>query len=835
MLVAVVTHKYDAANPDELTIVPGDVIKECQPVEGESGWMTGVLKGRKGLFPDNFVKIKKETTETVATPRKETMFIPTDDNEYDLAGSNTETPKGNVVEVITDFVAVKPGQMNVSKGDKVKVIHTDLVDPKWLHGELKSSKGVFPTSCVRPESLSISSSEDTPSTSKPATEAVTSSAPVEMDKKFIVKHKYEAAQKDELQLKPGDIIQMLEDVEPGWALGKVNGKTGLYPTNFVAPFEESTRPPAVKTSSGGKRSTDTAFKSNSKKDSDQHKQDFKTEASDDEIDGAVVSVSKDIASAAVGGKGDKGGGSSLNKNKSASQSSLDDILGETSPSHTGERKEKKSGGIGSALKKIRPKHKQTASDISGDSKSAMKSSQSGENLSPTSTSQTGGGKGNSSSSKMNKSMESVNSVEDEHENVSRESASSNELLSEIGKSAVVNGGTSSSPTSVVVSPEPTGIILPDNMFPAIEIDAMGVSDTVDHPQGLGVAKKGLPRQTNKRLPSRDKIRQNAETAETDRAQAMESTAVLATSTAGSPSSEDTVSDLPPRDSRVRVGPPIGAVGGNRFGGVALPGGKDLLSQLKNRQSAINSASSPAATSPQTSAKPISSNNTTSSSATPPAPSSVAEARRSFAPGPGAPPPAKPTKPFLSGARPLSTVPQSSSTQQHSTTTATLSANPPQLLSAHSTPALSSAPQSLPLTDISHKQQQQINIPPTAPTVVPVAGAYTLSSSSSPAPSQQASNPQPSTVATNPSMMVSTGAAPPGIGPKPSRPPPPQVPDKPRDFSAAGAASFEAELRTVKDTVTRLERRIKELEGQLEQEQESRRRLEAKVDALVKSK
>ena len=60
------------------------------------------------------------------------------------------------------------------------------------------------------------------------------------------------------------------------------------------------------------------------------------------------------------------------------------------------------------------------------------------------------------------------------------------------------------------------------MFPAIEIDAMGVSDTVDHPQGLGVAKKGLPRQTNKRLPSRDKIRQNAETAETDRAQAMES-------------------------------------------------------------------------------------------------------------------------------------------------------------------------------------------------------------------------------------------------------------------------------------------------------------------------
>ena len=46
---------------------------------------------------------------------------------------------------------------------------------------------------------------------------------------------------------------------------------------------------------------------------------------------------------------------------------------------------------------------------------------------------------------------------------------------------------------------------------------------------------------------------------------------------------------------------------------------------------------------------------------------------------------------------------------------------------------------------------------------------------------------------------------------------------------------ELELRTLKDTVTRLERRIKELDGQLEQEQEARKRLEAKVDALINSK
>ena len=46
---------------------------------------------------------------------------------------------------------------------------------------------------------------------------------------------------------------------------------------------------------------------------------------------------------------------------------------------------------------------------------------------------------------------------------------------------------------------------------------------------------------------------------------------------------------------------------------------------------------------------------------------------------------------------------------------------------------------------------------------------------------------------------------------------------------------EVELRTMKDTVTRLERRIKELESQLEAEHGARVRLETKVDALLKQK
>lgn len=49
-------YEYEAAHDDELTLRPGDVIKNARRVE-EEGWMEGELNGKKGLFPDNFVKV----------------------------------------------------------------------------------------------------------------------------------------------------------------------------------------------------------------------------------------------------------------------------------------------------------------------------------------------------------------------------------------------------------------------------------------------------------------------------------------------------------------------------------------------------------------------------------------------------------------------------------------------------------------------------------------------------------------------------------------------------------------------------------------------------------
>lgn len=53
----VVEFDYDALHDDELTLRLGDVIKNVRYVE-EDGWMEGDLNGKRGLFPDNFVKVR---------------------------------------------------------------------------------------------------------------------------------------------------------------------------------------------------------------------------------------------------------------------------------------------------------------------------------------------------------------------------------------------------------------------------------------------------------------------------------------------------------------------------------------------------------------------------------------------------------------------------------------------------------------------------------------------------------------------------------------------------------------------------------------------------------
>jgi len=54
---AVVRFPYTAANEDELTFAEGDIITVLEQNIVDAGWWKGELKGRVGVFPDNFVEL----------------------------------------------------------------------------------------------------------------------------------------------------------------------------------------------------------------------------------------------------------------------------------------------------------------------------------------------------------------------------------------------------------------------------------------------------------------------------------------------------------------------------------------------------------------------------------------------------------------------------------------------------------------------------------------------------------------------------------------------------------------------------------------------------------
>ncbi|XP_062415482.1 CD2-associated protein isoform X3 [Pungitius pungitius] len=165
-----VEYDYDALHEDELTLRLGDVIKNVHYID-EDGWMEGDLNGKRGLFPDNFVKeVKKESKEV-----KETKSEPKEE-------------------------ASQPQRRDKSAGNVANLV------------QRMSTIGI-PTGGFLPQPPAASK--------KPKR------------RKCKVLFDYQPQNEDELELKIGDVVDVIEEVEEGWWNGNFNGKSGLFPSNFV--------------------------------------------------------------------------------------------------------------------------------------------------------------------------------------------------------------------------------------------------------------------------------------------------------------------------------------------------------------------------------------------------------------------------------------------------------------------------------------------------------------------------------------------------------------------------------------------------------------------------
>uniref|UniRef100_A0A4W5NRF7 Osteoclast-stimulating factor 1 n=1 Tax=Hucho hucho TaxID=62062 RepID=A0A4W5NRF7_9TELE len=152
MVEAVVEFDYEAQQEDELSLHVGDIIIKVTKDDG--GWWEGEIDGRRGLFPDNFVReIKKDVKRE--------------------AGPKSDLSNGSASPVS------EPSLRPARKGDQIR------------QRRCKASFSYVPQN------------------------------------------------EDELELKIGDVINILGEVEEGWWEGSLNGKTGMFPSNFTRELEDT--------------------------------------------------------------------------------------------------------------------------------------------------------------------------------------------------------------------------------------------------------------------------------------------------------------------------------------------------------------------------------------------------------------------------------------------------------------------------------------------------------------------------------------------------------------------------------------------------------------------
>ncbi|XP_058796533.1 CD2-associated protein-like isoform X2 [Phymastichus coffea] len=196
---AVVEYNYEAQEPDELSIRKGDIIKDIKTSNG--GWWEGTLRDKRGMFPDNFVKVLDPSGSTR--------------NKNDEVTLRNNAGR-KICRVLFSYEPCNDDELKLVVDDNIEYLGE--VEEGWWRGRIKGRTGVFPSNFVAPP------------------------VPEEAERQHKEKKEfckvlfpYEAANDDELTIVEGDIITLLSKDAPdkGWWKGELKGQIGLFPDNFV--------------------------------------------------------------------------------------------------------------------------------------------------------------------------------------------------------------------------------------------------------------------------------------------------------------------------------------------------------------------------------------------------------------------------------------------------------------------------------------------------------------------------------------------------------------------------------------------------------------------------
>uniref|UniRef100_A0A8C0H1E6 CD2 associated protein n=1 Tax=Chelonoidis abingdonii TaxID=106734 RepID=A0A8C0H1E6_CHEAB len=146
-----------------LTIRVGEIIRNVKKLE-EEGWLEGELNGKRGMFPDNFVKevkkdsepkddglpIKRERHGTVASlvQRMSTYGLPAGGFQpHPQSKSFKKKLKKRQCKVLFEYIPQNEDEMELKVGDVIDI--NEEVEEGWWSGTLNGKSGLFPSNFVK--------------------------------------------------------------------------------------------------------------------------------------------------------------------------------------------------------------------------------------------------------------------------------------------------------------------------------------------------------------------------------------------------------------------------------------------------------------------------------------------------------------------------------------------------------------------------------------------------------------------------------------------------------------------------------------------------------------
>ncbi|XP_019654983.1 CD2-associated protein isoform X2 [Ailuropoda melanoleuca] len=163
MVDYIVEYDYDAVHDDELTIRVGEIIRNVKKLQ-EEGWLEGELNGRRGMFPDNFVKeikrdteskddslpIKRERHGNVASlvQRISTYGLPVGGIQPHPQTKNIKKKtKKRQCKVLFEYIPQNEDELELKVGDIIDI--SEEVEEGWWSGTLYNKLGLFPSNFVK--------------------------------------------------------------------------------------------------------------------------------------------------------------------------------------------------------------------------------------------------------------------------------------------------------------------------------------------------------------------------------------------------------------------------------------------------------------------------------------------------------------------------------------------------------------------------------------------------------------------------------------------------------------------------------------------------------------